>query len=249
MKLKQRHLKKQFSLSDIFTRMEKEKNMTIFSDIKSVLEALENNDSKDKDKPTRTIGDVIASHGINITLQWIPGYTNIQGNERGDTLAKQGARCMQQNYTTSTTLPWLLENKTDIFNHMTIPNSRDSLKLLRREEQVTIFRLRSEHAPLNAHLKRIGAIADSGCLLCPEETVAHHLFVCRQLNDLRTEYLRQNPDIANTLYANPEQLRSTHKYLIMVSGKRARAQWLLDRVKNKYSRHFDAMSSCVRISP
>ena len=63
-----------------------------------------------------------------------------------------------------------------------------------------------------------------------KETVAHHLFVCQQLDDLRTEYLPQNPDIANTLYTNPEQLRNTHKYFVMASGRRARAQWLLDRI-------------------
>ena len=89
---------------------------------------------------------------------------------------------------------------------MTTPNPRDSINLLRREEQVTIFRLRCGHVPLNAHVKRIGAIADSGCPLfpCPEETVAHHLFVCPQLDDLQTEYLSKNPDIANTLYTKSE---------------------------------------------
>jgi len=107
-----------------------------------------------------------------------------------------------------------------IYPHDT-PNPRDSTNLLREEEQVTIFRLRCGHIPLNAHMKGIRAIADSRC---SEETVAHHLFVCRQLDDLRTEYLPQNPDIANTLYTNPEQLRNTHTYFVMASSRRARAQ-------------------------
>ena len=113
-----------------------------------------------------------------------------------------------------------------IFEHMTTPNPKDSLNLLKREEQVTIFRLRCQHVPLNAHLKRIGAITDSGCPLCPclEETVAHHLFECPQLNDLRAEFLPRNPDIANTLYANPEQLKNTHKYFVMASSRRTRVQ-------------------------
>ena len=61
--------------------MEKEKNnIVLFSDAKYVPEALENDDSKDKTnlKLSRTIGEVIARHGINTTLQWIPGHTNIQ---------------------------------------------------------------------------------------------------------------------------------------------------------------------------
>ena len=35
--------------------------------------------------------------------QWIPWHINIQGNERADTLAKQGARCIQQNNNASYT--------------------------------------------------------------------------------------------------------------------------------------------------
>ena len=232
-------------LSDIFTQKEKEiDDIVIFSDAKSVLEALENENSKDQTirKLSRTIGNVIADHNINITLQWIPGHTNIQGNERADTLAKQGARCPQLNNTATinTAKQTIKQYKTEdwrnewannatgrsIFTHMTTPNPRDSINLLKREEQVTIFRLRCQHVPLNAHLKRIGAIADSGCPLCPclEETVAHHLFVCPQLADLRAEFLPQNPDIANTLYANPEQLKNTHKYFVMASSRRARVQ-------------------------
>ena len=42
-----------------------------------------------------------------------------------------------------------------MFTHMTTPNPTDSINLLKREEQVTIFRLRCQHVPLNAHLKRI----------------------------------------------------------------------------------------------
>ena len=77
------------------------------------------------------------------------------------------------------------------------------------------------HVPLNAHLKRIRAIACSGCPLypCPKETVAHHLFVCPQLDDLQTEYIPQNPDFAKTLYTNPEQLRNTRRYIIMATSR------------------------------
>ena len=49
----------------------------------------------------RTISDFIAAHTVDITLQWIPGHTNIPGNEQADKLAKQGARCPQQNNTAS----------------------------------------------------------------------------------------------------------------------------------------------------
>ena len=123
-----------------------------------------------------------------------------------------------------------------IFNHMTTPNPKDPINSLKREEQVTIFRLRSQHAPLNSHLKRIGVVTDSRCPLCPcpDETVAHHLFDCPTLNALRKEFLPPNPNITNTLYTNPEQLRNTHRYFVMANSRRTQAQWLLDRL-NKYT--------------
>ena len=113
-----------------------------------------------------------------------------------------------------------------IFKHMKTPNRMDNINLLNRDEQVTIFRLRSRHIPLNQHLTRIGAKTDPGCPLCPcpEETVDHHLFECPALDDLRTEYLPQKPDATNTLYGTKQQLRDTHKYYVMASSRRERVQ-------------------------
>ena len=163
--------------------------------------------------------------------------------------AKQGARWPQQNNTASMNIAKQIihqKKKEDwrnewansvtvrsIFNHMTTPYPKDPIiNSLKREEQVTIFRLRSQHAPLNSHLKRIGVVTDSRCSLCPcpDETVAHHLFECPTLNDLRTEFLPTKADIANTLYANPDELRKTHRYFVMANSRRTRAQWLLDQL-------------------
>ena len=232
-------------ISNLFSQTVKQRNnIVIFSDAKSVLEALNNEDPNDKTirKLSRTISNFIAAHSVNITLQWIPGHTNIPGNEQADKLAKQGARCIQldDTVTMNTAKQTIKQNKKEdwmnewannttgrsIFNHMTTPNPRDKINKLNRDEQVTIFRLRSQHVPLNSHLKRIGAVADSRCPLCPcpDETVAHHLFDCPTLGDLRTKLLPQNPNIANTLYTNPEQLRNTHTYFVMANSRRTRAQ-------------------------
>ena len=113
-----------------------------------------------------------------------------------------------------------------IFTHMTTPTPKDSINSLKRGEQTTVFRLRSQHVPLNSHLKRIGVIADSSCPLCPcpDETVAHHLFHCPALKDLRSLYLPPNPSLENTLYSSCKQLRNTHSFYVMSSGRRAKAQ-------------------------
>ena len=118
-----------------------------------------------------------------------------------------------------------------MFQHMTTPKPKDSINELKRNESNTIFRLRTQHVPLNSHLSRIGVRDDPSCPLCPSpnETVEHHLFECPALNDLRAQYLPTNPTIENTLYTHSHQLRKTHLYFVMSSGRRARAQVLLDQ--------------------
>ena len=112
--------------------------------------------------------------------------------KQADRLANQGARCLQQNNTASmdTARQIIKQNKNQdlrnesaqndtgwfMFMHMITPNIKDHINTLSREEQVTIFWPRS-HVPLNSHFKRIGVVTESRCL-CPDETVAHHLFDC-----------------------------------------------------------------------
>ena len=222
-------------------------NIIIFSDAKSVLQSLESGkiDNTSVKSLTKTIDTFITDHSVDITLQWIPGHANIPGNERADKLAKKGASCPQTDVPTSleTAKQIIRCNKKEewmnawaesttgraIFTHMTTPTPKDNINSLKRSEQTTIFRLRSQHLPLNSHLKRIGVKADSSCPLCPcpDETVAHNLFQCPALKDLRSLYLPRNPSLENTLYTNVKQLRNTHIFFVM--GRRARAQMMLDQ--------------------
>ena len=109
---------------------------------------------------------------------------------------------------------------------MESPGPNDSINQLQRKEQASIFRLRSGHIPLNAHLTRIKVRTSPDCPLCgwAEETVTHHLSDCPALEDLRSEYLPPKPDTANTLYGNPDSLRDTHTYHVMANIRRAKAQ-------------------------
>ena len=225
------------------------KDIVVFSDAKSVLQALDSGKHNNLTIKNliKTIDCLLTDHDINLTLQWIPGHVNIQGNERADTLAKQGASCPQPDVPTSmeTAKQIIRANKKEewmnewamgdtgrtMFQHMTTPKPKDSINELKRNESNTIFRLRTQHVPLNSHLSRIGVRDDRSCPLCPSpnETVEHHLFECPALNDLRAQYLPTNPTIENTLYTHSHQLRKTHLYFVMSSGRRARAQVLLDQ--------------------
>ena len=66
----------------------------IFTDSLSALKVLQSLDSSNLgiDNLALTIDKVLTSYDIKLTLQWIPGHCNLQGNERADRLAKEGAR-------------------------------------------------------------------------------------------------------------------------------------------------------------
>lgn len=229
------HLQQQFTLS-----RERKQNVVIFTDSMSVLQALEN---EKQNTPlltslTKTISAFIQEFEIDVTLQWIPSHCEIPGNERADTLAKKGAESEQADIPVSldTTKQiirsnnkierlnnWALSNKgRSMFAHMPTPNKKDPNNNLKREDQVIIFRLRTQHVPLNAHLSRIKTDHAPACPLCdaPRETVKHFLFECEPLDDLRKKYLPPSPDLESTLYTDSTQLQQTCKFYTMANRRR-----------------------------
>ena len=108
---------------------------------------------------------------------------------------------------------------------MSKPDRKDSINQLNRKQQSTIFRLRTQHVPLNAHLNRLNPMHEPLCPLCDHayETVEHFLFECNKLKDLRDRFLPPNPNIDNSLFGNAEQLGMTSEYFVMANRKRANA--------------------------
>ena len=58
-------------------------DVIIFSDSKYALEALQNPLYQDQVTSEIALGisNLIATHAVHVTLQWIPGHCNISGNE------------------------------------------------------------------------------------------------------------------------------------------------------------------------
>ena len=223
------------------------RNIVIFTDSQSALQALESGECGDQSlsKLTTKIDCLMSKHETQVVLQWIPGHAGIGGNEKADKLAKKGSSLPQPEtpvpYETASKMiksnfkeDWLNDwtrNKTGraLYTHMSAPKPKDPVNQLKRAEQCTIFRLRVGHVGLNNHLSRIKKNFPSACPLCmfPNETVEHHLLHCPHLNSLRQRFLPAQPSISNCLFGCLEQLRKTCSYFYHASGPRASAQRLL----------------------
>ena len=224
-------------------------SIVIFTDSLSALQGLENDPTVKEEfrHILKHTHEIKVTYGVEIVMQWIPGHSNIPGNDKADTLAKEGSRheqphtqttlqtakqIIRSNYKEEWLNEWALGNTGRIlFKYMTTPKANDEIDRLNRKDQSTIFRLRTQHIPLNKHLNRIGVIAEKTCPLCnhPEETVEHHLFHCPKLADLRVQLLPPLPDIHNTLFCKHTQLKNTCTYHYMSLSRRAKAHKLLVR--------------------
>lgn len=185
------------------------------------------------------ISSFLEDFGIVLVLQWIPSHCDIPGNERADTLAKKGASQVQpENPVSQATAKQIIKAnlKTEwqnswaqcdkgrvVFQFVPKPNRNDPIHFLKRKEQVVMFRLRTNHIQLNAHLSRITTNHQPTCTRCGyiEENVQHSLFDCPTLQDLQRECLPLNPDRENTLYSSKQQLLQTY-FKVLPEGNSAK---------------------------
>ena len=152
-------------------------------------------------------------HECTVVLQWIPAHCGISGNERADRLAKSGSKQLQP-LSTST----YQEDKIMLQNNQKCQCRRatgdynpstDPINRLSRHEQTTIFRLRTEHCGLQAHLKQIG-ILDFVIL---KQTV-HHIFQdCSIWRQQRHQLWPQDESTTNKLWGTVEDLSCTTQFL------------------------------------
>jgi len=113
-----------------------------------------------------------------------------------------------------------------MYNVMKNPDRNDNINRLRRKEQSTIFRLRTEHIALNNHLNRLNLTQKPNSRNCthPFETVQHVLLECPTLTTERRKLLPASPTIENTLYGTTQQLKNTCKFLALAAEERQAQQ-------------------------
>ena len=208
-------------------------NIVIFTDSQSAIQAIAQMQHHKQPIVTDILTTANKLHNQNdveTSIQWIPGHCDIPGNDRADTLARQGTSKTQHDeqisYATSKQIVqtkyrkiwhdmWARGNTGRIYyQHQQTPNQTDPIYQLHRAHQTAVFRLRTHYAPLNTHLHRIKKEHPAKCVYCPDsdETVEHFLFHCPLYDNIRSRLLPAQPNIQNTLYGPTTQLQRTATY-------------------------------------
>ena len=81
----------------------KPNDIVIFSDSQSAIQAVENwqdGTAKGIENIIQTCDKIMTLYGIEITIQWIPGHSDIKMNEKADGLVKMGSHIHQENVQT-----------------------------------------------------------------------------------------------------------------------------------------------------
>ena len=163
---------------------------TVFlTDCTSLLQSLQGTNSRNKILKDIRTQLALLSQKTTLTLQWIPSHCGIGGNEEADKLAKKGSEQTQEEGSTS-----YAEQKQllkTVFHYkwkerLNVERETDALATMTREQQVQMFRLRTGHCGLLAHLYRIGRSHTDQCPCgTGVQDVDHLLQTCPTYKDLR----------------------------------------------------------------
>ena len=196
----------------------KKGNIAIFTDSLSTLQAL---NSSDPDQMIQGLHSSLVklTAQFTVSLQWVPTHVGpahggLTGNEKADRLAKIGSQAPQtQNPVTYREAKTLLHSRynRDWKKHNGGYQAHlDPIWRLERAQHTTIFRLRTGHCGLSAHLKRIG-ISNTSLCECrqADQTPDHILQSCPKYAERHQLTWPQGADLMTKLWGSAEDLYQT----------------------------------------
>ena len=189
----------------------------ILSDSRSALEKLEVLRGAERQQLAKGFKNAV-QNTQSLVLQWIPAHCGIEGNERADSLAKEGSQLEQIERDLMYS-----EVKTIIKNSMKNKwkeshpefNRQDGVHQLDRRGQTTIFRLRAGHNRLRHHMNRVFKVGETNLCSCGEaaETAEHVLQNCQTYDALRQSIWNEAVDMTTKLYGPPHELERTAAFI------------------------------------
>lgn len=191
------------------------RNVVILTDALSVLDALKNHKKKDLNSLNKVLAELGAK--VNVVLQWIPAHCGIPGNEAADRLAKEGGSLEQDDRSTTyqevkTTIKTLAKKKWHK-EHQDY-NQKDQYYRLDREDQVIIFRLRTGHNRMHAHLNKL-KISETELCTCGTApmTTEHILQNCPDHAGCRKDWWPKEIPLRVKLYGGLLDLERTAAFM------------------------------------
>lgn len=188
-----------------------EYNIVICVDSRAALMALDSNWTKSSlvDECRSAVNECATNN--KVTLIWVPGHADIEGNEEADRLARLGSestdarvthvrRSMASTYETIDKFYWDKVSKewserTDcrisraFWRGPNLPRSRRLIRLSRDRLSVATSII-TGHCLTGTHAQRLGLTQDKSCRRCgvPDDTFQHMLCDCPYLDKIRHQY-------------------------------------------------------------
>ena len=132
----------------------------------------------------------LRNHQAPVTIQWIPGHSDVPGNEMADQAAKEATELEAPLRPISFRSACMMANRS-IHNHIEHPRTREVYKyyskeregeLTSRRQQVTIAQLRSgKHKKLGAYQNKLDDSVPKECQRCDsgdDHTLEHWFLHC-----------------------------------------------------------------------